>query len=822
MASDAVVNLIVNADDAETRVNAQLRRIADDAERRAPDISLNVTIDNSGVIAALNDQTDRLGDSLDDVNHVLNQISGQLDELAASGSLRQVGDDADDADRSVSRLSGSVNTLAGGLGRAVFAASRLTVLAGVASQALPAVAALATSVESLVPAGAALVSAFLTARAAALTLKLGLVGVDEAIGAVFDPNADPEALAEALENLSDNARDFVLELRDMRPALDDLRLDVQDRLFKNLDSTLRTTADAVLPDLTRAARNFADTFNDMAQGVGAEARDLGNNGTLGRALSQGTDAFAKLERIPGQALTAIVQLAAAGGPLLNRLTDRIVSLADSASDALSDAFESGRLEDSVNSAGDTISQLGRIAGNVFGSLGNIMDIASDSGVGLFDTLERVTQALEDVTASDEFQKTLTALLDVGAEVADAVLPLLLEAFQALAPVIQILAPYVQQIVELLGDQLAELIPELAPVLVELAQVFGEILIAIQPLIERGIQLLIDLMPDLIPLFQEIQDLVVALSPLIEYLAVGLEFLLGEAINIVLPLLTFFVIGLQEIIKFVDITLQWLARFVGFLEGQTSTAIESVSLLLDGRYRESWDSAATGVTKNSLTMAQQVESMSQRVTASTATTGNNVRDHLSRGFSEAVTAVNLRTFDIAASVNNLRIRLVQIVLDIAGAMYRAGANIMSSLADGIISQIAEVTSSVNTVVGAIRDFFPSSPAKRGPFSGRGYPFYSGQEVIASFARGIISQRVAAQVAIDAALRKMRPFGPAATDPLSGIVGTGTEFAGIANTTFARLTPNVNVFIGNQALVGYIQTVVEDDTADRDRLASQGTR
>ena len=54
MASDAVVNLIVNATDAESEVNIQLRRIVNDAERRAPDISLQVNIDNRSVVDAIN------------------------------------------------------------------------------------------------------------------------------------------------------------------------------------------------------------------------------------------------------------------------------------------------------------------------------------------------------------------------------------------------------------------------------------------------------------------------------------------------------------------------------------------------------------------------------------------------------------------------------------------------------------------------------------------------------------------------------------------------------------------------------------------------
>lgn len=822
MASDAVVNLVVNASDAETTVNAQLRRIADDAERRAPDISLNVTVDNTGVISAITRQTDELADRLDDVNFNLTRMTDLLDEIAANTAMNQLRDDTDDADRSTGRLTASLGSLGSSLGSVAVSAARLTVLSSVASQAIPAVGALVTSVESLVPAAAAGVAAFVTMKAAALTLKVGLLGVDEAIGAVFDPDADPAALEEALANLSDNARAFVLELRDMRPALDGLRLDVQDRLFRDLDATLNGVAKATFPAVERSAQRFADTFNAMARGVGSEARQLGSNGTLGRALSQGNDAFDQLGRIPGQVLTAIVQLAAAGGPLLNRFTSRIVDLADSASKALEDAFESGALEDAVNDAGDTLAQLGRIAGNVFGTIGNLFDAAGESGEGLFGTLEKITQALEDFTGSDQFQATLTALLELGAEVANAVLPLLLEAFNALLPVIQILAPPLQTLVELIGDQLAVLIPELAPVLEEMALLFGDILVAITPLIEQGIQLLIDIMPELIPLFQALSDLVVALTPLIEYFAVGLEFLLANAITGLIPILISFVDGLALVVGAIDDTLQWLVRFVGFLEGEVSTGVTSLNQLLDGDFRQSWNTAATTVATNSVGIADDVDSMARRVTQSSLSTANNVRNFLSEGFSDAADAVAQSTLSIVGYVSDLRTRIVSITVNLAGELYSAGQRIISSLADGILSQLGEATKAAASVVQGIRDFFPSSPAKRGPFSGRGYPYYSGQEVMASFARGVLASRFQAIRAINQAVEGLNPFGPPDTDPLSGIVGTGTEFAGIANTTFARLTPNVNVFIGNEQLNSHIQIVVDEDTLQRDRLASQGAR
>ena len=50
-------------------------------------------------------------------------------------------------------------------------------------------------------------------------------------------------------------------------------------------------------------------------------------------------------------------------------------------------------------------------------------------------------------------------------------------------------------------------------------------------------------------------------------------------------------------------------------------------------------------------------------------------------------------------------------------------------------IGNVKDAAADVVQAARDFFPFSPAKKGPFSGRGWVLYSGKSIGEAFAEGI---------------------------------------------------------------------------------------
>jgi phage-related protein len=254
------------------------------------------------------------------------------------------------------------------------------------------------------------------------TVKLAMQDVSEAVSTAFDPEAKPEDLAKAMEKLAPAAKEFVTELQGMRKEFTDLQQQVQENFFAGLDDTLVGLKEDVLPQVGDALRNVATELSSMASGAGEAAAALGRDGTLGTALEGAVNGIANLVDVPGQAVTALGQLAAAAAPAFERVTAAAASSASSVSEKLAAAFESGALDEAINSAVDAIAQLGRIAGNVFGGLGNIIGTATASGEGLFAMLERVTQAFEDVTASQGFQQALRALVETAGVVADTVLP----------------------------------------------------------------------------------------------------------------------------------------------------------------------------------------------------------------------------------------------------------------------------------------------------------------------------------------------------------------------------------------------------------------
>lgn len=73
----------------------------------------------------------------------------------------------------------------------------------------------------------------------------------------------------------------------------------------------------------------------------------------------------------------------------------------------------------------------------------------------------------------------------------------------------------------------------------------------------------------------------------------------------------------------------------------------------------------------------------------------------------------------------------------GSLASSGASLISGFIGGMGSMLEAAKRKAAEIVQAVKDFFPSSPAKVGPFSGTGYTPYSGRALVKDFADGMMS-------------------------------------------------------------------------------------
>lgn len=87
------------------------------------------------------------------------------------------------------------------------------------------------------------------------------------------------------------------------------------------------------------------------------------------------------------------------------------------------------------------------------------------------------------------------------------------------------------------------------------------------------------------------------------------------------------------------------------------------------------------------------------------------------------------------VSSLPQRAVNALGNVGNLLFNSGKALIRGFIEGIKSMFGAVGRAAKGAVQKARDFFPNSPAKTGPFSGRGWVLYSGRAVGESFAAGI---------------------------------------------------------------------------------------
>lgn len=80
-------------------------------------------------------------------------------------------------------------------------------------------------------------------------------------------------------------------------------------------------------------------------------------------------------------------------------------------------------------------------------------------------------------------------------------------------------------------------------------------------------------------------------------------------------------------------------------------------------------------------------------------------------------------------------LISGLMRIVGQAQSAGQAIIQGVIDGITGMIGAAGSAIEGVLSTIASYLPHSPAKRGPFSGRGWTPYSGRAIVHGLAEGI---------------------------------------------------------------------------------------
>ncbi len=348
---------------------------------------------------------------------------------------------------------------------------------------------------------------------------LGQAGAGAAGGGV-----DP--LAAALAKLTPNARAFVQEVIALKPALADLKFDVQQQLFDGMAASFRTAAASVLPVLHEKLVGAAGAMNAMGRGAIDAAGHLGSSGILGQAMDAANKGLMNMSGAPAVLVTGFGQIAAAAGPAFERITAASGGAFERLGATMSTAFASGGMERAISAAVDLIGQLAEVLGNVGQIVGSVFGAANANGATYVQTLIKITDALVTAFASPAVQAGLSALFSTMSLLASTVAPLLGQALGVIGPVLAALGPPVQTLITALGSALSPIIAALGPVLLAAAQAVGQLIVAASPLLGLIGTLASALLPALTPLLVGAGEIFGQMAPLVAAVADALSALLG--------------------------------------------------------------------------------------------------------------------------------------------------------------------------------------------------------------------------------------------------------------------------------------------------------
>lgn len=353
-------------------------------------------------------------------------------------------------------------------------------------------------------------------------------------------------------------------------------------------------------------------------------------------------------------------------------------------------------------AGPVLSVLGSIMtgiGGLVGLVGKIapaMSGAAGGASGLLGVLGRflgpvgiVISAFAALWASsDEFRQ---GIMDVGTAIWDVIQQII----TAVQPIVDLVVTTLLPVIGQVGDLIGGLLTTLAPLITSVGTMISGIITAAMPIVNFILQLLLPVIDNILTV---VSTVFAAIQPII-----------SAAVQIIGGI---------------------ISVFTAVLQGDWSAAWDGIKSILEG----AWN-LIKGIVQGAISIVKSVITSTLNVIKNAWNTAWDVMKNLIPriwdGISNGVTSgIN----KVMGFVRGIKTKITDFFSGAGTWLLDSGKKIIGGLIDGVKSMISSVTDAFGGVMQAARNFLPFSPAKEGPFSGRGWALYSGQSIVEALAVG----------------------------------------------------------------------------------------
>jgi phage-related protein len=589
------------------------------------------------------------------------------------------------------------------------------------------------AVTALTGAAAVLPAVALAGAAAMGTWKLATEGFGEAVGAGL--TGDVEAFAEATAKMHPEMAKAAATAVSFKPKVDELRKAVQGGFWDQFSVGLKTAGDKYLPMLRGQLPTISTELGNMAkQAVNASTTPF-FTGAVSSILSSTTKTFREMRSSAADVLTGLVGIGRIGASHLPILGENIGGVTKRFKDWVTSFEGRNQIQAWINGGILAFQQLGQIAGNIGSTLGSVF---TGLGGSIDSPLAKVvlfTQKLAEFAASPGAQQALTAL-GVAAQAAGMLMgSVFLSALSALLPVIIALAPLVTTV----ATTLATWAPVLGPLVVaayafnQALTLGGAALGAYNAVMDLAKSKLVATAATWI-----VSHATMAASAI----ATGISVLASMAVTAATYVAQWVVMAAGAMARAVVMAAAWvvamgpvgwvIAAVVGLValvianwdtvKGATLAAWSAVS----GAVSSAWNAIKGWVSSAASSVSSTISSAWNTVKSTTVSAWNSVKSAASSGIS-----------GLMSLVMSLPGRITGVFRNVGQWLVSSGRSLIEGLWRGIQGAIGWVTGMISGALTSIRNLFPFSPAKEGPFSGTGYTTYSGQALMEDFGKGIQS-------------------------------------------------------------------------------------
>ena len=281
----------------------------------------------------------------------------------------------------------------------------------------------------------------------------------------------------------------------------------------------------------------------------------------------------------------------------------------------------------------------------------------------------------------------------------------------------------------------------------LAQIFQGLVTMVQPIVEAVIPVLVQIGQAFIGM---VTTVIGALVPLVTTIVE----IAAQIISFLAPIVAFLVQTFSPAFEFIGKTVSDIFGFIGKVISDAINIITGILNVFLSALRGDWEGAWNGLLNvlkgildfivNTITGAFDVvmhvfENLAKMLVDIWNNLWGGIGDFVVGAWNGITKTISDGVGSAVEFVKSMPGKIKDALGNLGGMLMDSGKALIGGFIDGIKNAASGAKDAVKGVLDGIANFFPHSPAKVGPFSGRGYTTYSGKALIGDFAGAIRAGR-----------------------------------------------------------------------------------